>query len=64
MTTMFKSWIKLATLMILFSASIASCSNDDMPTNPAVRPDVVFYALSGGNALIRYNANATTTAQA
>ena len=64
MTIMFKSWIKLTTLMILFSASFISCEDDDMPTNPTVKPDVVFYALSGGNTLVRYNANATTTAQA
>ena len=48
MTIMFKSWIKLTTLMILFLASIASCSDDHMPTNSAAKPDVVFYALSRG----------------
>ncbi len=40
----------------------SSCDDDDGTVVPVVKPDILFYALSNSNQLIKYNANATQTA--
>lgn len=63
----------LAIVVLCFS----SCSKDDVvttvttpppppppPPGPVVKPDLVFFGLSASNQLVRYNANASQTAQA
>ncbi len=64
MKNKFSKWLKISSLSLLIAATFTACENDDIPDNPVAKPDIVFYALSGGNQLARYNANASTTPQA
>lgn len=53
----------LLSLLLLSGATIfSSCNNDDDTTTPVpVKPDLVFYGLTGANQIITANANASTT---
>ena len=66
-----KSWLFFTSLMLAFSVILSSCGKDDVviippppPPVPVVKPDQVFFALSGASQLLRFNANASETAQA
>ena len=56
--------IKALLSLLLFSGIviISSCNNDDDMTTPTpVKPDLVFYGLTGANQLVTANANASAT---
>lgn len=67
-----KSWLFFTSLLLAFSVILSSCDKDDddvivpppPPPIPVVKPDQVFFALSGTSQLLRFNANASETAQA
>ena len=64
-----KSWLSFTSLLLAFSVILSSCGKDDVvvippPPVPVVKPNQVFFALSGTSQLLRFNANAPEAAQA
>ena len=60
---------KFSSLLAITAISSLSIFNSCTPDNdniipPVIKPDIVFYGLTSGNQLVKYNANASQTAMA
>ncbi len=50
------------TFIVISTISLLSCNPDDNDmVTPVVKPDIVFFGLTNGNQLVKYNANASAT---